>query len=244
LRGRLHHEFADPGLLDIARTHRSWCAENGGVESNERLEFLGDSVLGLVVTDHIYRRYPDLSEGKLAKLRATVVSSNALAGVARELDLGSCLLLGKGELASGGSGKTSILADAMEAMIGAVYLDAGWGAASELVLRLFADRIAEAARRPGIEDFKTRLQEFSARNHETLPDYHIASDGPDHAKRFFAEVHIDGTRYGAGEGRSKKEAEQAAAAAAWERVHEAAASTNVDDVDHDSAGEPAAGAQR
>lgn len=210
--------------MQQALTHRSWCAENAGPESNERLEFLGDSVLGLVVTRHIYNTYPDLSEGKLAKLRAAVVSSVSLAAVARTLLLGDALLVGKGEEASGGRDKSSILADALEAVIGAVYLDGGWEPVNKLVLRLFERQIAEASHRPGTEDFKTRLQEHVARQFDALPRYSIRDDGPDHAKHFYATVIVDGRAVGHGEGRSKKEAEQAAAGAAWQLFAAEAAS--------------------
>jgi ribonuclease III len=196
--------------------HRSWCAETPGAHSNERLEFLGDAVLGLVVTDHIFRAYPELPEGELAKVRATVVSAAALAEVAAELDLGDALLLGKGEDASGGREKPSILADALEGLIGALYLDGGWSASQEFVLRLLGERIAEAAAGPGGQDYKTRLQELSARHFDTLPRYDVADEGPDHAKRFFATVSVAGAARGSGEGRSKKQAEQAAARDAWE----------------------------
>jgi ribonuclease-3 len=201
--------------LARALAHRSWCAETPGMASNERLEFLGDAVLGLIVTDHIFRAYPDLPEGELAKVRATVVSAATLAEVAAELELGDAILLGKGEDASGGREKPSILADALEAVIGAVYLDAGWDGASELVLGLLGERIAEAAAGPGGQDYKTRLQELAARHFDGLPRYEVADEGPDHAKRFFATVFLAGTNRGVGEGRSKKQAEQAAARAAW-----------------------------
>ncbi len=183
--------------------------------SNERLEFLGDAVLGLVVTDHLFLTYPDLPEGELAKVRASLVNSEALAEVASELDLGSFLLLGKGEAASGGREKPSILADAMEAVLGAVYLDGGWPAAAELVMMLLGDRIESAAAGPGGQDYKTRLQELAARKFEQLPRYEVEDEGPDHAKRFYATVFLAGERRGAGEGRSKKQAEQGAARAAW-----------------------------
>jgi ribonuclease-3 len=179
-------------------------------------------VLGLVVTDHVYRTYPDLPEGELAKVRATVVSAAALAEVAAELELGEAVLLGRGEDASGGREKPSILADAMEAVIGAVYLDGGWEAASELVLGLLGERIAEAAAGPGGQDYKTRLQELAARSFEALPEYQVVDEGPDHAKRFFATVVLGGERRGDGEGRSKKQAEQAAARRAWEALREVA----------------------
>jgi ribonuclease-3 len=199
-----------------ALAHRSWCAENEGSESNERLEFLGDSVLGLVVAAHLYRTYPDRAEGELAKARASVVSSAVLAEVAAELDVGAALLLGKGEDFTGGREKSSILADAMEALIGALYLDQGWTAAEDMVMRLLGPRIGEAAAGPGGEDFKSRLQERCAREYDQLPLYTVTEEGPDHAKRFDAVVVIAGSRRGQGHGRSKKQAEQAAARAAWE----------------------------
>jgi ribonuclease III len=213
---RLGHAFGDPDLLARALAHRSWCAETPGNPSNERLEFLGDAVLGLVVTDHVYRSYPDLPEGELAKVRASVVSAAALADVAAELDLGEAVLLGKGEDASGGREKPSILADALEAVIGAVYLDAGWDGAAAVVLGLLGDRIAAAAAGPGGQDYKTRLQELSARCFDDVPSYLVVDEGPDHAKRFFATVIVGDRPRGKGEGRSKKQAEQAAARCAWE----------------------------
>ena len=197
--------------------HRSWCAENEHTTSNERLEFLGDAVLGLIVTDHLFRSY-DLAEGELAKVRASVVNSAALAELAAELNLGQALLLGKGEDSSGGREKPSILADAMEAVIGAVYLDGGWDAASEMVMGLLETRIGEAAAGPGGQDYKTRLQELAARTFEVLPQYVVVDEGPDHAKRFFAKVTIGDVERGRGEGRSKKQAEQAAAKQAWESL--------------------------
>jgi len=195
--------------------HRSWCAENPPAAPNERLEFLGDAVLGLVVTDHIFEIYPELPEGQLAKVRASVVNSAALAEVAAALGVGDALLLGKGEAASGGSAKPSILADALEALIGATYLDGGWAAARDLVLRLLGDRILEAAAGPGGEDHKTRLQELVSSRFGRLPAYSVVDDGPDHAKRFVATVALDGRRWEGHEGRSKKQAEQAAAREAW-----------------------------
>jgi len=211
-------EFRDGELLARALAHRSWCAETAGTDSNERLEFLGDAVLGLIVTDHIFRTYPLLPEGELAKVRASVVNAGVLAELAAELCLGTALLLGKGEDQSGGREKPSILADAMEAVIGAVYLDRGWDGAWGLVMRLLGERIAEAAAGPGGQDFKTRLQELAARRFDELPRYHVADDGPDHAKRFFATVYVAGEPHGAGEGRSKKQAEQAAAREAWQTL--------------------------
>lgn len=203
-----------------ALVHRSWCAEHPGWVSNERLEFLGDSVLGIVITDHLYRTYPDLSEGELAKVRASVVSAAALSEVAVELDLGDALLLGKGEDGSGGREKPSILADALEAVLGVVYLAAGPDAASRLVLHLLLDRTTEAASGPGGQDYKTRLQEIAAQLFDSQPRYEVVDDGPDHAKQFFATVWVDGAARGSGQGRSKKQAEQASARDAWERLRD------------------------
>jgi len=183
--------------------------------SNERQEFLGDAVLGLVVTDHIFRTYPGLPEGQLAKVRASVVNSAVLAELAAGLDVGGALLLGKGEAASGGRHKSSILADAMEALIGAVYLDGGWTPAASLVLDLLGERILEAAAGPGGQDHKTRLQELASSRFGRLPVYSVVDAGPDHAKRFVAMVTLDGRRWEGAEGRSKKQAEQAAAREAW-----------------------------
>ena len=211
-------EFRDDDLLARALAHRSWCAETAGTDSNERLEFLGDAVLGLIVTDHIFRTYPLLPEGELAKVRASVVNAGVLAELAAELHLGAALLLGKGEDQSGGREKPSILADAMEAVIGAVYLDRGWDGAWGLVMGLLGERITEAAAGPGGQDYKTRLQELAARRFDELPRYLVADDGPDHAKRFYATVYVAGEPHGAGEGRSKKQAEQAAARVAWEKL--------------------------
>lgn len=215
LAARLGRDFRDLALLTQAMAHRSWCAETVGQESNERLEFLGDAVLGLVVTDHIFRAYPGLPEGELAKIRASVVNSEVLAEVASGLDLGPALLLGKGENASGGREKSSILADATEAVIGAVYLDGGWAPAAALVMELLGERIRDASAGPGGQDYKTRLQELVARNGDQLPRYDVRDDGPDHAKHFYASVAVRGVRLGRGEGRSKKQAEQAAAREAW-----------------------------
>ncbi len=207
-------------MLARALCHRSWCAESPGELSNERLEFLGDSVLGLVVTDHLYRTYPELPEGHLAQVRSAVVNAEVLAEAAAELRLGEAVRLGKGEDSSGGREKPSILSDAMEAVIGAVYLDGGWVDASVLVVDLLGERMTEAAAGPGGHDFKTRLQELAARRFDQLPTYEVASEGPDHAKRFTARVWVGGACHGVGEGRSKKQAEQAAARMAWRSLSE------------------------
>ena len=205
----------DPELLERALTHRSYAYEHGGLPTNERLEFLGDAVLGIVVTDVIYRRHPDLAEGQLAKLRASVVNTRALAEVARGLSLGRWLRLGRGEQSTGGRDKNSILADTMEAVIAAVYLDRGMTGATALVRALF-DPLMLAAASEGAElDWKTALQEVMASRGLGVPDYRITESGPDHDKRFAAQVLVAGEPLGAGDGRSKKEAEQVAAEAAW-----------------------------
>src|SRR5689334_1545671 len=179
-----------PDLLERALTHRSFAYENGGLPTNERLEFLGDSVLGLIVTDTLFRGHPDLPEGQLAKLRAAVVNMRALAGVARSLHLGAYIRLGRGEEGTGGRDKSSILADTLEAVIGA-----------------------------GL-DWKTSLQELTATEDLGVPEYHVEESGPDHQKTFRATVSVGGAEYGRGEGRSKKEAEQQAAEAAWTAIRE------------------------
>lgn len=218
LASRIGWQVQDHRLLVQSLAHRSWCAENPGFASNERLEFLGDAVLGIVVTDHLFRNYPEMAEGELAKTRASLVNSAALAEVAADLHLGDALLLGKGEDQSGGREKPSILADATEAVIAAVYLDGGPGAALEMVMGLLGDRIAEAAAGPGGQDYKTRLQELSARHFDQLPAYQLRDEGPDHAKQFDAVVSVGQEERGRGHGRSKKQAEQAAARQAWERM--------------------------
>ena len=215
LSARVGHEFRDPGLLCQALAHRSWCAEAGlGEPSNERLEFLGDAVLGWVVADLAYRRFADLAEGKLTDIRKSVVNASALAEVAVALDIGSCLLLGKGESAAGGRLKPSILSDAFEAVLGAVYLDAGSEAAYAFVERALGARLDLALQQIDQLDHKTMLQEVSSRRFDVAPVYVLSEEGPDHAKRFFATVLVAGRLWGTGEGRSKKTAEQAAAAMA------------------------------
>jgi ribonuclease-3 len=228
LLGRLGHHFHDEGLLVQALSHRSWCAETGGRPSNERLEYLGDAVLGLVVAEHCYQTYPEMPEGALAKVRAAVVNTGVLAEVAVELDLGPVLLLGRGEDSSGGRSKPSILANAVEAVIAAVYLDGGFETATAFVLRLLDHRIEEAAAGPGSEDFKTRLQEMVVRRVGKLPVYEVAGTGPDHARRYTATVFVGGVVVGEGEGRSKKDAEQAAAHAAFPAFASAVAEPPVD----------------
>ncbi len=215
-------------LLERALMHRSFAYENGGLPTNERLEFLGDSVLGLIVTDTLFRSYPDLPEGQLAKLRAAVVNMRALAGVARSLNLGAYVRLGKGEEGTGGRDKSSILADTLEAVIGAVYLDSGLAGADQLVHRLFDPVIARSARLGAGLDWKTSLQELTAAEILGVPEYHVEESGPDHQKSFRAFVRIGAKTYGEGEGRSKKEAEQQAAEAAWNAISEGSAASSGD----------------
>ncbi len=207
-----------PALLERALTHRSFAYENGGLPTNERLEFLGDSVLGLVVTDALFRGYPDLPEGHLAKLRAAVVNMRALASVARGLRLGDYVRLGRGEDGTGGRDKSSILADTLEAVIGAVYIERGLPEASALVHRLFDPVIARSARLGAGLDWKTSLQELTASEALGVPEYTVEESGPDHQKSFRATVRVGGYVYGTGEGRSKKEAEQQAAETAWNAI--------------------------
>jgi ribonuclease III len=195
-------------------SHRSWCAEHPDTQSNERLEFLGDAVLGWVVADLAYHRYDDLPEGALTGLRKGVVNALALAEVAGSLGLGEHLLLGRGEDAAGGREKPSILSDALEALFGAVYVDGGPDAAHAVIDRLIGLRLQGTVARLDFLDAKSRLQELAVRYGAGMPEYHTRSEGPDHAKRFFATVVIDGRIAGEGTGRSKKAAEQAAAEAA------------------------------
>src|SRR5688572_8387005 len=182
--------FKDPGLLDLALTHRSYAYENDIKETNERMEFLGDAILNLCVTDLLYAQFPDYLEGDLAKLRASLVSEPALAGVAIELGLGSAIRLGRGESLSGGSHKPSILADALEAVLGAAYLDGEIEAIRKIVQRLFGSRIQAAVGQEIPKDPKTRLQEVVTRRHGVLPRYRVTGSGPDHAKEFRAEVFV------------------------------------------------------
>ncbi|GAA4207513.1 MULTISPECIES: ribonuclease III [Microbispora] len=206
------------GILERALTHRSYAYENGGLPTNERLEFLGDSVLGLVVTDTLFRNHPDLPEGQLAKLRAAVVNMRALADVARALDLGKYLRLGRGEEGTGGRDKSSILADTLEALIGTVYVDKGLDEAFRVVHLLFDPLITRSASLGAGLDWKTSLQELTAAEMLGVPEYHVDESGPDHAKSFSAVVRVGGKEYGKGAGRSKKEAEQQAAEAAWTAI--------------------------
>jgi ribonuclease-3 len=210
LTARLGYAFTDSSLLETAMHHRSWNAENEGGESNERLEFLGDAVLGWVVADIVYSQHSDLPEGKLTDLRKSVVNANALAEVAAELGIGEFLMLGKGEDTAGGREKTSILSDALEAVIGAVYIDAGPQATHDVVSALMGKRIVDAVGGLDRLDAKTRLQELASKL-EAHVHYKVDDEGPDHEKMFFATVFVGDRELGYGEGKSKKAAEQIAA---------------------------------
>ena len=217
LLGALGIELPDE-LLTLALTHRSYAYENGGLPTNERLELLGDAVLGLVIVEELFRRHPDNSEGDLAKLRNSIVNSHALAGVARGLTdggLGDYLLLGRGEVNTGGAAKSSILADTVESLIGAVYLQHGLEGARGLVLRLFAERLDTAPTLGAALEWKSSLQELTSARGLGVPRYEVSSEGPDHDRRFSASVYVSGEVYGRGAGRSKKAAETDAAAQAW-----------------------------
>jgi ribonuclease-3 len=207
----------DDDLLTLALTHRSYAYENGGLKTNERLEFLGDAVLGLTVTHHLYHRHPDLPESDLAKMRAGVVNTQALAKVGRGLTdqgLGAHVLLGRGELKSGGTDKSSILADSLEALLGAIYLQHGVDVARDVILRLFSDLLDEG----GLLDWKTSLQELTAALSLGAVSYQVTATGPDHLREFTAVVVVMDTPYGSGVGRTKKEAEQKAAEKAVEAL--------------------------
>jgi ribonuclease-3 len=218
--------FRDRSLRQLALTHRSYAFEHDQTTNNERLEFLGDAVLGIVVTDMAYREFPELPEGELAKLRAAMVNMTALADVARALDVGRFLLLGRGEQLSGGADKTSILADALEALFGAIYLDRGLDAARKVIHRLFRPRMIAYVRGEGERDYKTILQELASAEVRSLPEYRISERGPDHQKEFTATVAFGGREWGSGTGRSKKEAEQQAAREAYVRLMERGGATS------------------
>lgn len=208
----------DPELLELALTHRSFAYENGGLPHNERLEFLGDSILGQAVTVRLYLDNPELDEGELAKRRSSLVSGVALAEIARALGLGEFLRLGRGEELTGGRNKVSILADTVEAIIGASYLSAGADEATALVLRLVTPLMADPERFGAALDPKTALQELADRSGAPAPAYVVEGTGPDHAKVFHATVTVSGLVSGIGEGTSKKHAEMAAALDAWTRA--------------------------
>ncbi len=237
--------FGNDDIYVRALTHRSYAYENGGLPTNERLEFLGDAVLGVVITDLIYRAFPLLPEGQLAKLRAATVNMNVLADVARELGVGEAVRLGRGEELSGGRDKSSILADTLEALLGAVYLSKGLPRTGALIRRLFEARVMEAAGRGAALDYKTSLQELAASSLGGMPSYAIEEEGPDHAKRFTATVSVAGVAYGSGQGRSKKEAEQHAAREAFEALATSSMVTGSDpddDAGSDGEGAGASGA--
>lgn len=207
---RLGHSFKDMSLLEASLIHRSYTAERPTVPDNERMEFLGDAVLQLAVTEFLYAHFADLREGEMAKVRAACVSGSQLADVAAELGLGSLVKMGVGEAASGGRKKRSILADAMEAVLAAVYLDAGFSVAREVVLAHWTPIIRAKALEPGRRDYKTRYQEVLAAEGKR-PEYEVEGSGPDHERHFVATLTVDGVVTGTGEGKSKKEAQQAAA---------------------------------
>ncbi|WP_328591575.1 ribonuclease III [Aeromicrobium chenweiae] len=219
LREVLGVQDLDPELLQHALTHRSFAYENGGVPNNERLEFLGDSVLGLVVTDTLFTEHPDLPEGQLAKLRAAVVSAKALAEVARTLGIGEHVRLGRGEETTGGRDKASILSDTVEAILGAIYVQFGIERAAEVIHRVFDPVIAAASGLGAGLDWKTSLQEIAANNDLGVPHYVLVGTGPDHNKSFTAEVVVGEATFGGGAGRSKKEAEQMVAEIAWRAIN-------------------------
>ena len=199
-------------LYELALTHRSYAFEQSDpIPHNERLEFLGDAILGSVVTDLIFTRYPELAEGEMARLRAAVVNTHALAEQARAVRLGEHIRLGRGEEGSGGREKDSLLANTFEAVVGAVYLDRGIEAVTNALVPLFERKIADEVEAGQRYDAKTALQEVAVRDTGELPTYRISSSGPDHDKRFSAHVFVDGDLCGVGSGRSKKEAEQNAA---------------------------------
>ena len=210
----------DDSVLERALTHRSYAYEHGGLPNNERLEFLGDAVLGLVITDTLYAAHPDLAEGQLAKLRASVVNMRALADVGRAIDIGDYVHLGRGEETTGGRDKASILADTMEALIGTIYLSGGLPAAARFVHHLFDPLLAASASMGAGLDWKTSLQEICSSLSLGSPEYRLDDSGPDHEKTFIATVTIAGEVLGRGEGRSKKEAEQRAAEQAWQTLSE------------------------
>lgn len=213
------HDFSDVALLAKALTHSSYAAEHPDEESNERLEFLGDAVLGFVIADEMFRRHPRFDEGILTNLRKSVVNAQTLATAARRIDLGRFVRLGRGESGGGGADKTSILANAFEAVIGAVYLDTDMSTVYEVALRLLQPEIDAAV--PGLRylDPKTQLQELAAERGFSAPHYDIRDEGPDHDKTFHAQVVVDARTLGTGVGRTKKAAEQEAAARAIDALN-------------------------
>lgn len=207
-----------PALLELAFTHRSFAYEAGIKETNERLEFLGDSVLGLVVTEELYQKYPELDESRLSPLRSGIVNMRALADIARTLNLGSYIRLGKGEEVTHGREKNSLLADAFEALLGALYLEHGFATTSDVIRRLIAPALADAMARGAGIDGKTALQELAASLGKGAPEYRVSESGPDHDKNFTATAFVAGEALGSGEGKSKREAEQSAARIAYDTL--------------------------
>ena len=218
LEEKLGYTFSNPALLENALTHSSCANESRGrLQSNERLEFLGDSILGMVVAEHLYRNHPDLPEGELTRTRAALVCEESLVEVAQALGLGDHLKLGKGEEAGGGRNRPSIRADAVEAVLAAVYLDGGIGSARKIIQKYILSKEVDSLR--GIRDYKTALQELVQRESGQVLKYCLTGQsGPDHDKRFFVEVQLNGAPVGSGEGHSKKEAEQMAAKAAIRKL--------------------------
>ena len=209
----------NPQLLELAFTHRSFAYENNVSANNERLEFLGDAVLGLVVTEELYTRYPDLDESKLSPLRSGIVNMRALADIARELNLGQYMRIGKGEEITGGRDKNSLLADSLEALFGAIYLNHGFTETTKVILSLIASTIDSAKNQGAGLDGKTALQELAAARQISLPEYLINESGPDHDKSFIATAVVGGEEIATGSGKSKREAEQAAARTAFETLN-------------------------
>lgn len=205
-------------MLQLALTHRSFSYENGGIPTNERLEFLGDSVLGLLITEALFQRFPELDESKLSPLRSSVVSTRALATIARELELGQYLRIGKGEEATGGRDKNSLLADSLEALVGAIYVEHGFTTTANTVLRWCESALTAASAEGATLDAKTALQEIAAARGMNAPEYEITQSGPDHDKSFLAVAILSGERFDAGAGKSKREAEQVAAKLAYDAL--------------------------
>ena len=219
IQNRIVHMFHDPELLTRALTHKSYANENKVPSHNERMEFLGDAVLNLIVSEYLIRTCPDSTEGDLSRLRAAVVSESALAQIARDIGLGTYLLLGRGEEQTGGRNKASLLADCLEALIASIYLDAGKSAAQTFVMRFFEQAIKQTCTSGGTPDYKTELQEVCQDRLKKLPEYRVSSEtGPDHQKQFEVTVSINGQIRGRGKGKSKKEAEQHAAREALEKL--------------------------
>lgn len=205
-------------LLQLAFTHRSFAYENGLTETNERLEFLGDSVLGLVVTEELYTKYPDLDESRLSPLRSGIVNMRALAEIARSLELGQYIRIGKGEELTGGRDKNSLLADSLEALIGAIYLSSGFSETQRIVRNLIGETLESAMSKGAGLDGKTSLQELAAARKLSAPEYQVTESGPDHDKTFVATAVVGGEAIASGEGKSKREAEQIAARIAYEKL--------------------------